>query len=75
MSDRTIRDQLLKAGAKNLRQFGYPDARPDNLLTTFLFGQFFKSMLEETLEARPALADTINPMLAEIAALKHPSEP
>lgn len=63
------RDKLCAAGAKNLREFGYPDARPDNVLTKWLFAQFFKSMLEETMEEQPDARAVIEPMLAEIAAL------
>ena len=55
-----------------LREFGYPDARADNVLTTYLFARFFRSALEDLLEARPITKDVIEPMLAEIDALEPP---
>lgn len=42
-----IEKQLIEAGVKNLREFGYPDCNADNILTDQIYGAFFKSMLED----------------------------
>lgn len=66
------REQILGAVARNLREFGYPDCTADNVLTTYLFGQFAKSQLEDFMELNPSTSDIVQPMLDEIAALKSP---
>lgn len=41
---------LINAGIRNLKEFGYPDVNKDNILTDYVYSQFFLSMLKETLE-------------------------
>ncbi len=43
----TMKDEILKAVARNLQEFGYPDAAADNVSKTKLFAMFGKSMVEE----------------------------
>lgn len=42
-----IEKHLIKAGVKNLREFGYPDCTEENILADPIYSAFFKSMLEE----------------------------
>lgn len=46
-TNQQIKDHLLNAGVKNLKEFGYPDADTKNILTDLIYAAFFKSMLEE----------------------------
>ena len=47
--DDMIRDKLLSAGVKNLKEFGYPEVTKENILTDSIYSRFFKSMLEDNL--------------------------
>ncbi len=47
LSAAEIREKLLEAGARNCREFGYPDCTSEILLKHYIFRQFFKSMLED----------------------------
>lgn len=58
------RDNLLAAGVRNLKEFGYPSVTKDNILTTRVFRSFFKSMLEDN-KGQGADA-VIDALLAEI---------
>ncbi len=42
-----IRQMLIEAGVKNLKEFGYPNVTADNILTDMVFSQFFKEMLAD----------------------------
>jgi len=44
----TKRDQILDAGVKNLREFGYPHVDRQNILTDQVYSAFFRKMLEES---------------------------
>lgn len=63
-----IRGQLLKAGVKNLKEFGYPTVDEDNILTDMIYSGFFKSMLEETIETvqAPEVVEAAEGLLKEI---------
>lgn len=43
------RSLLIKAGVKNLREFGYPDCDEANILTDAVYSVFFDSMLKENM--------------------------
>jgi hypothetical protein len=59
-----MRDKLIKAGVRNLKEYGYPDANADNILTDMIYAGFFKSMLEDN---RGLGADAeIDTLIAEI---------
>lgn len=68
-----IRNKLIVAGVKNLKEFGYPSVNSDNILTDYLFAQFFKSMLEDNLGNGAAIDKEINGLLADIAKIKEPN--
>lgn len=62
-----IRNKLIAAGVRNLKEFGYPAVTADNILTEVLFARFFRSMLEDNLGNGAAHDKEINVLLAEIA--------
>jgi hypothetical protein len=45
-----VREKLIASGVRSLREFGYPTASEENILTDPLFSAFFKSQLEEAHE-------------------------
>ena len=47
MTNEQIKDKLLTAGVKNLKEFGYPDVSKENILTDMIYAGFFKSMLDD----------------------------
>ena len=59
-----MRDKLIAAGVRNLKEFGYPSVTPENILTDIIYSGFFKSMLEDNLGK--GADDAINALLAEI---------
>jgi len=42
-----IKQILIKAGVKNLREFGYEFCNADNIMTDEVYSQFFLSMLND----------------------------
>lgn len=44
-----IRDKIISAGVKNLKEFGYPSANDKNILIDYVYSKFFKKMLEENI--------------------------
>lgn len=46
-----MKQEILKAVAKNLQEFGYPSANEDNITNTFIFAMFAEKQLEEFKEA------------------------
>lgn len=64
----TIRMKLLAAGVRNLNEFGYPSVTTENILTSYIYSQFFKSMLEDN-KGKGADKE-IDTLLAEIARVK-----
>lgn len=64
----TIREKLIAAGVRNLKEFGYPDVTPENILTDFIYSRFFDSMLEE--HAHAHIVDA-----REVAALRKEIKP
>ncbi len=45
----TIREKLVAAGVRNLKEFGYPTASAANILTDRIYSAFFLSMLKDNL--------------------------
>jgi hypothetical protein len=44
-----VQTKLIDAGVRNLKEFGYPDCNPQNILTDYIYSKMFLSMLEENL--------------------------
>lgn len=60
----SIRDKLIAAGVKNLKEFGYPSVNAENILTDKIFKEFFVRMLDENLGH--GFDNEINALIAEI---------
>lgn len=63
MADK-IRDQLITAGVRNLKEFGYPMVNKENILTDDVFKRFFVSMLRDNYGQ--GADDAINSLLEEL---------
>src|SRR5271154_3242443 len=44
-----VRNSLITAGVKNLKEYGYPEVSPENILSDKIYSSFFKSMLYDNL--------------------------
>jgi hypothetical protein len=44
-----VREKLIKAGVRNLKEFGYEHVDDKNILTDVVYSQFFLSMLKDNL--------------------------
>lgn len=62
---KSIRQHLISAGVKNLREFGYPDCDEENILTDQIYKAFFISMLKDNLGQ--GVDAEINALLKELA--------
>ena len=45
--DASVRDKLIAAGVRNLKEFGYPSVDSKHILTDYVYSAFFLKMLEE----------------------------
>lgn len=67
MANETIRDKLIKAGVRNLKQFGYPTVNAENILTDDVYKAFFRRMLENDAEMHDgATLKAIRKLVAEL---------
>ena len=64
-----IRISLLRAGVRNLKEFGYQSVNSENILTDSVFSKFFRSMLEDNLGKSAAHDEEIKKLLSEISHL------
>lgn len=67
MTNEQIREHLLKAGVKNLKEFGYPEVTTKTILTDEVYKMFFKSMLEDNLGNGKQFDEVINQLLSEVS--------
>lgn len=65
-----IRDTLIGAGVKNLKEFGYPDCNKTNILTDTLYQRFFISMLKDNKGHGAAIDKEIDKLLSELKCLE-----
>jgi len=61
-----IKEKILIAGVKNLKEFGYPNVDTENILTDTVYSQFFKNMLYGNLGHSSKIDDEIYKLLSEI---------
>jgi len=61
------REQLIKNGVKNLKEFGYPDCDEKNILKPGVLREFFQAMLEDNVGKDKETDETINKLLIEIS--------
>jgi len=66
MTNEQVREHLLKAGVKNLKEFGYPGVTTENILTDELYKEFFKEMLEDNLGNGSQYDEVINDLISII---------
>lgn len=59
-----IREKLIDAGVKNLKEFGYEHVDKNNILVDIVYSQFFLSMLKDNLGY--GYDDEINTLISEI---------
>ncbi len=57
MTKQQIKNKLIQAGIKNLKEFGYPYVNNENILSDLVYASFFKSMLEENKGQSISLVD------------------
>jgi hypothetical protein len=67
MNVELVKEKLLKAGVKNLKEFGYPEVTTENILTDEIYKAFFKSMLEDNKGIDKQL-DTVIEQLLEVVS-------
>ena len=67
MTNEQIREHLLKAGVKNLKEFGYLEVTTETILTDEVYKEFFKSMLEENKGNGKQVDEVIDQILSEVA--------
>jgi hypothetical protein len=66
MTNEQIKEHLLKAGVKNLKEFGYPEVTTESILTDEVYKMFFKSMLNDNLGNGKQVDEVINQLLIEV---------
>jgi hypothetical protein len=66
MTNEQIREQLIKFGVKNLKEFGYPEVTNETILTDFVYKECFKSMLNHSKGNSVQVDEVINKILSEI---------
>ena len=67
MTNEQIREHLLKAGVKNLKEFGYPEVTTEKIMTDEVYKEFFKSMLEDNKGNGKQIDEVIDQLLSEVA--------
>jgi hypothetical protein len=65
MDKEPIREHLLKAGVRNLKEFGYPEVNTQTIMTDEVYKEFFKSMLESNLGIKEQFDEVIKQILSE----------
>jgi len=66
MTKEKIKEHLIKAGVKNLKEFGYPDVDTKNILTDEVYKEFFKSMLHDNIGHQKMFDDVIVELLESL---------
>ena len=66
MKHEQIRQHLLNAGVKNLKEFGYPKVTAETILTDEVYKRFFISMLSDSLGNGKQVDEVIHQLISEI---------
>lgn len=66
VNPKQIRDHLISAGVKNLKEFGYPECTSVNILTDEVYVSFFVAMLVENKGHGTSIDKVINELLQEL---------
>jgi hypothetical protein len=67
MTNEQVKEHLLKAGVKNLQQFGYPEVTTENILTDEVYKEFFKSMLNDNKGNGKQIDEVIDQLLEVVS--------
>jgi hypothetical protein len=62
----TIKQQIISAGIKNLKEFGYENVTSETIIQDKIYSEFFKRMLESNLGEDSDFDKVINELLEEI---------
>ena len=62
---KSVRDHLIGAGVKNLKEYGYPDVSTSNILVDEIYVAFFRSMLDANLGLRADVDRAVRELLSE----------
>jgi hypothetical protein len=60
-----MKQKLLEAGVKNLREFGYPSCTAENILTDYVYASFFMRMLEDNRGHSATIDKAIDELITE----------
>ncbi len=67
MNKAQIKEKLIQAGIRNLKEFGYPSVTPENIFTDIIYSGMFKSMLNDNKDKSTSLVDDcIDELLSQI---------
>lgn len=66
MKKEDIKNHLLNAGVKNLKEFGYPNVNTENILTDEVYSKMFESMLRDNKGHSTNVDEVIEELLKEI---------
>ncbi len=69
MTTQEIKEQLIKAGVRNLIEFGYPEVNAENIMTDIVYCGFFQAMLVENKGNGKSIDVAIGELLNEIKTL------
>lgn len=64
------REQLIKNGVRNLKEFGYPDCNEENILKHSILKTFFIGMLEDNKGINKESDKVIDDLLKELQEKK-----
>lgn len=62
----SLKAELIKAGVKNLKTYGYPNVNDKNILKDNIYKEFFKSMLNDNKGNGASIDSAIKELLIEI---------
>lgn len=69
LDKKEIRLRLIESGVNNLKEFGYPYANQNNILTDLVYSQMFNSMLNENIGHSDIVDEVIKELKTEIENL------
>ena len=71
MTTEEIKEKLIVAGIKNLKEFGYHDVNKESILTDQVYKEFFRSMLNDNLGNGSQIDKAIQELLITIKTDKN----
>lgn len=62
-----IVEMLLDAGVRNLKEFGYPKVNSKNIVTDYVYSEFFSRMLNDSYGKSPSIDSAIKKIRKQIS--------